>query len=200
MSRFLILLLAVCLLACGPSGPQAALDHLAQALENNNPHEFIAGFDMDAYADNQIRNFTEGDQAMSVINSFGRILGFGNVDELVASLIDLKGNIEQRFTQGVASGELMAQCRTAITPDCPWTPGALRSARVVELGQDAAIAQVTTPAKITSWLGLRKQGGKWLIVGQAVLEARARTMVEPRQPTPQPQKGRSGSSQDAVNI
>ncbi|HZF61713.1 MAG TPA: hypothetical protein VEZ52_08845, partial [Desulfovibrio sp.] len=47
-------------------------------------------------------------------------------------------------------------------------------AKITELGADAAVAQVTTPARMTSWLALRKVGEKWLVVGQAVMESTAR--------------------------
>ncbi|MDE7370156.1 MAG: hypothetical protein K2N07_00120, partial [Desulfovibrio sp.] len=47
-------------------------------------------------------------------------------------------------------------------------------ATVVELGEDAAIAKVTTPARLTSWLALRKVGGRWLVVGRAAMEQTAR--------------------------
>ena len=73
----------------------------------------------------------------------------------------------------VGTGELVAQCTRSQSPDCPWEPQALKKAEVKELGTDAAIARVTTPANMTSWLALRKVGEKWLIVGKAVLEDQA---------------------------
>jgi len=53
-------------------------------------------------------------------------------------------------------------------------PESLKAAKITELGADAAVAQVTTPARMTSWLALRKVGEKWLVVGQAVMESTAR--------------------------
>ncbi len=84
------------------------------------------------------------------------------------------------MNQGVATGQMMAQCRTSITPDCPWVPQSLKAAKIIEVGPDAAIASVTTPANITSWLSLRKEGNAWKIVGRAPLENLARRYASPR--------------------
>ena len=72
----------------------------------------------------------------------------------------------------------MAHCRKAERPDCPWVPESLRNAKVVELGPDAAVASVTTPAGMTSWLALRKQGETWRVVGRAVMENMARAFAQ----------------------
>ena len=49
---------------------------------------------------------------------------------------------------------------------------------MVELGPDAAVASVTTPAGMTSWLALRKQGETWRVVGRAVMENMARAFAQ----------------------
>ena len=48
----------------------------------------------------------------------------------------------------------------------------------MELGPDAAVASVTTPAGMTSWLALRKQGENWRVVGRAVMENMARAFAQ----------------------
>lgn len=170
----LILGLALCLCACTSSGPQKTLDDLANALETKNNSAFLACIDMPAFAASHIRNMTANDPALNSLNALGELLGLGGLDNLIGSVIDMRGRLEQGFKRSVTSGELMAQCRTADTPDCPWVPKSLRDARIVELGDAAAIARVTTPTGLSSWLALRKVGERWLVTGQAVLEDTAR--------------------------
>ena len=166
-----VLLLAACM---SQSGPQKALDGLAKALDANDSAAFLAGMDLTAYAENHIKNLAEDDPTLRALGSLGRLFRLGNVDQMLAGALDMKAQMETDFTRGVSTGELMARCRAADTPDCPWVPQALRDATVVELGEDAAIAKVTTPARLTSWLALRKVGGRWLVVGRAALEQTAR--------------------------
>ena len=166
-----VLLLCACM---SQSGPQKALDGLAKALDANDSAAFLAGMDMTAYAENHIRNLAEDDPALRALGSLGRLFRLGNVDQLLSGALDMKAQMEADFTRGVSTGELMARCRAADTPDCPWVAQALRDATVVELGEDAAIAKVTTPARLTSWLALRKVGGRWLVVGRAAMEQTAR--------------------------
>ena len=90
----------------------------------------------------------------------------------------MEDKLRKSLTRGVSTGELMAHCRKAERPDCPWVPESLRNARVVELGPDAAVASVTTPAGMTSWLALRKQGENWRVVGRAVMENMARAFAQ----------------------
>lgn len=165
------LLLAACLSA---SGPEKALDGLARALDSNDSAAFLAGVDMAAFTENHLRNMAADDPALGSLDALGNFLGLGGVDRFLGNLLDMRGRLETEFRRGVSSGELMARCRTAETPDCPWVPQALREAKIVELGPEAAIARVTTPARLTSWLALRKVGERWLVVGQAVMEEAAR--------------------------
>ena len=166
------LLLAACLSA---SGPEKALDTLADALDANDSAAFLSGVDMGAFAENHIRNMTADAPALGSLDALGNLLGLGSVDRLLDDLLDMRGRLETEFRRGVSSGARMARCRTAETPDCPWVPLSLREAKIVEVGADAAIARVTTPARLTSWLALRKVGGRWLVVGQAVMEETARS-------------------------
>ena len=168
-------LMALVLLGCdGASGPQKALNNLAKALDDNDSKAFLAGMDMKAYAENHIRNMAADDPALRALGSLGRLFRLGNVDQLLAGALDMQAQMEADFTRGVSTGELMARCRTDETPECPWVPEALRDAKIVEVGAEAAIAKITTPARLTSWLALRKQGERWLVVGRAALEQTAR--------------------------
>lgn len=192
IAPLLILLLA----ACMTSGPQKALDQTAKAMDDNNPAAFLANFDLKIFANNHLNNLTNNDAALSSLNALGNALGLGSIDNLINSFVDVQAQIRGDFEMGVASGELMAKCRTSNTPDCPWVPESLRNAAIVELGPDAAVAKVTTPAKLTSWLALHKFGEKWLIVGQAVMESQAsqyatnaNAKISPKTPTkPAPQQ------------
>lgn len=182
----IILKKILCLIALGTlaacnltaSGPQKILDEMASAMDNNNSAVFLSYIDMNAFAANHIKNMTRNDSTLGSLNDIGNLLGLGNLDELIGSMVDMKGRIEQQLNRGVASGELMAECRSATTPDCPWVPQSLRSSTVVELGPNAAIAKITTPARLTSWIALHKFGEKWLVVGQAVMEEQARIYAQ----------------------
>lgn len=163
------------LAACDkPGGPQKTLDELANALKQNDSANFLAQIDMEKFTANHIASMTKNDETLSSLNALGNMLGLGNIDKLIGSVMDLRGKLTQELDRGVASGELVLQCGRSEKPDCPWVPQSLRDATVVELGENAAIAKITTPAKLTSWLSLSKIDGKWLVVGQAVMENEAR--------------------------
>lgn len=179
----------IALSACVSNGPQSALDKMARAMDDNNVQEFMAGIDLSAYTENYLKNLTNSDMALSSLNELGNMLGIGGLDKLIGSLVDARARIKNEFERGVASGELMAQCAIAITPDCPWYPSSLRQSHVVELGPDTAIARVTTPARITSWLAMRKRGEQWQVVGRAVMEDEAREMAEKAEPQQTPSSG-----------
>lgn len=177
MKKYIAACAMALLLACTASGPKKALDDIAKSMEDNNSQAFLAQIDMPAYAANFVKSMTANNEALNSLNVFGQMLGLGNIDQLIDSVVDVRARLADEFNRGVASGELMAQCRDATTPDCPWVPQSLRQAEVKELGQDAAIAKVTTPARLTCWLALRKNNGKWQIVGRAVLEDEAAAMA-----------------------
>jgi hypothetical protein len=44
-------------------------------------------------------------------------------------------------------------------------PASLRGARIKELGPDAAVAHVTVPGNIATWIAMAKINGEWKIVG-----------------------------------
>ncbi|MCD7984230.1 MAG: hypothetical protein LUG19_08265 [Desulfovibrio sp.] len=167
-------LLTALLTACFASGPQKTLNRLAEALDKNDSAAFLAQLDMKTFAANQIKNLTREDQALSSLDSLGRMLGLGGMDDLLGSVLNMENRLQGQYTRGVSTGEMMAQCREAQSPDCPWVPESLKQAQVIELSDTAAVARVTTPARMTSWLALRKKGDNWLVVGQAILENTAK--------------------------
>ena len=186
----LVLLLGGFVAACVTSGPQKALNDVADALSKNDGTAFLAQLDMKPFAANQIKSMTREDQALSALDSMGRMLGLGGMEDLLGSVVDMQARLQKEYMRGVSTGELVAQCTKASTPDCPWVPESLKNAKVTELGPDAAVAQVSTPAHMTSWLALRKKGEKWLVVGQAVMESTAREYAQqtapaaPEEPAP----------------
>lgn len=193
----LILIMAGLLAACIASGPQKTLKDMAEALKKNDSAAFLAQVDLKSFAANEVKNMTREDAPLGLLDSLGRSLGIGGVDQLIGSIVDMEARLQGHFNRGVSTGELMAQCREAQTPDCPWVPESLADAKVTEIGPNAAVAQVTTPARMTSWLALRKVGEKWQVVGQAVMESTARQYAagsgapapeKPAPQTPAPQK------------
>lgn len=177
MKNFLLALLlcfSLCLSACTQSGPRETLDLMAKAMEENNAQAFLAQINMPIFTENYIKNFTNSDSTLNSLNSIGDLLGLGSLDNLLGSIVDFRAHIDSNFNRGITTGELMAQCKVATTPDCPWYPSSLRDARIVELGPDTAIASVTTPARLTSWIALAKGEKGWQVVGTAVMEAEAK--------------------------
>lgn len=178
------LLLATLTLSCGllasclSSGPEKPLGAMADAMEKNDSATFLAQIDMPRFAANEARNMTNENEALNMLDSLGQDLGLSGMDQLLGSALNMEDKLRKSLTRGVSTGELMAHCRKAERPDCPWVPESLRNAKVVELGPEAAVASVTTPAGMTSWLALRKQGENWRVVGRAVMENMARAFAQ----------------------
>lgn len=172
-----LLIPALCVLllaACMTSGPEKTLGAMADALSANDSAAFMANMNLKQFSENEINNLTQENRGLNMLDSLGRRLGIGGVDKMLNSIVDVENDLRQHFRRGVGTGELMADCRQATTPDCPWVPESLRKARVVNLSETAAVASVTTPTGMTSWLALQKQGDAWIVVGQAALEDTAR--------------------------
>lgn len=170
-------LVALMLLGCNASGPKKALDEMAKSLEDKNPQAFLAHFDMKTYANNELKNLTGSDETLSILNSLGETWGLGSLDGMLDNFIDMGRLVEQRYKRGVASGSLSVQCAKADTPDCPWVAASLRKAKIITIGKTGAIAEITTPVGITSWLAMREQSGKWVIVANTPLESIARKLA-----------------------
>lgn len=186
--------------SCTQSGPRETLDLMARAMEENNSQTFLAQINMPLFTENYIKNFTNNDSTLNSLNSIGDLLGLGSLDNLLGSIVDFRAQIDRNFNRGITTGELMAQCKVATTPDCPWYPSALRDARIVELGPNAAIACVTTPARLTSWIALARGEKGWQVVGTAVMEADARTIAAEAL-NKKPEQGRPTQNPDKpVNI
>ncbi|MBQ3059237.1 MAG: hypothetical protein IJD16_02855 [Desulfovibrio sp.] len=167
-------LCAALLAACLASGPQKTLEQMAVALQKKDSTAFLSHFDMQALAANDIKNLTTENQALSAMNSLGKELGLGSVDDLLGNLLgDRPKDLTASFAEGVSTGEIVAQCRVAKDAKCPWVPEALQKAEVKELGETAAVARVTTPAGVSSWLALQKRDGRWLVVGRSAAETAA---------------------------
>lgn len=174
MYKYLLTLLCLVLVGCTTSGPQKALDEMADAMEKHNGALFLSHIDMAQFAANHIRNLTSEDTALSSLDAIGKMFGLGNLDGIINNVMDMQSRISSELNRGVSSGELMAECRRTDKPNCPWVPQSMRNARIVELGPDSAIAQVITPTSMASWLSLKKIGNNWFVVGQSVLESVAR--------------------------
>ncbi|MDE5831908.1 MAG: hypothetical protein K2H64_02810 [Desulfovibrio sp.] len=175
------------LFACASSGPRKTLDELASALQNNNPQEFLSCLDMEAYANNTLASITGGNAVFHSLNSISSMLGLGGLDQMINSVIDYRAELRDTLAKGVASGELTLQCQRGGETNCPWVASSLREAVIVEIAPSAAIAKVTTPAKLTSWIALRKSGDKWLVTGQALMEDDARRYaMSGNRPAPDP--------------
>lgn len=170
---FVAVLCSFILAACMTTGPQKTLNTLADALEKKDAGLFLANLDSKLYATNEIRTRTAQSSGLSALDSMGRQLGLGGMEDLLGAVVDTENEVRQHFTRGVNTGELEAQCRARTAADCPWVAGALRSAEVKNINENAAVARVTTPAGITSWLALHKRGETWLVVGKAPEEALA---------------------------
>ena len=179
---FVLIILAALVAACVASGPQKALNGMAEALKKNDGAAFLAAMDMKSFANNEMKNLAKEEAPLGLLDSLGRSLGIGGMDEILGSIVDMEARLHNQFNRGVSTGELMAQCREAETPNCPWVPESLNNAKITEIGSDAGLAQVTTPARMTSWLALRKVGEKWLVVGQAVMESTAREYAVQKAP------------------
>ncbi len=189
-----LLVMGLCclsLLACMTSGPQKPLNAMADALSKNDSAAFLALMDTRQYAVNQFNNMKQENRGLDILDSLSRDLGLGGVDNLFGDIINMEDRLRTAFRRGVSTGEMMARCRTATTPDCPWVPESLRKARIIELGADAAVASVTTPVGMTSWLALQKRGEQWKVVGRAIMEEEARRYAQapsaaPAAPAPAP--------------
>lgn len=164
---------ALLLAGCIGTGPEKPLREMAAALNKKDSAAFLAQMNTKRFAAAQINNMTQGDAALRALDSVGKLLGIGGMDDLLGSVMNMQIRLEEQYTRGVSTGELMLECRSAQTPDCPWVPESLQNAKVKEISPTAAVAQVTTPTNISSWLALSKVGDQWVVVGQAPLEGQA---------------------------
>lgn len=175
-ARSAVLLLALCLplAGCNETGPQKTLTQSAKALQEKDVTLFLGQIDMNAFTYHELVNLRQDNSLLNLAGNLGALFGVNDqLEELLLSATNLKGQYINTFTRTVGSGELMAQCARASTADCPWDPDGLRKAELKQLNEKAAIARVTTKANISSWIALRKNGENWYIVGKSASEERA---------------------------
>lgn len=185
MYKILSLCCFLLLAACMASGAQKTLNTMADALEKKDASLFLAQIEGKSYASNAVRTRTAQDKALSTLDAMGRSLGLGGVDDLVGSMLDIEADVRQDFMNGVSTGELAAECSQAKLSGCPWVAASLRAATVKNINETAAVAKVTTPANISTWLALQKRGEQWLVVGQAPREDMASEYATGGKPAPQ---------------
>ncbi len=186
MKKYTVLMgLCFALTGCLASGPEKPLEDMAKALENRDATAFLNHMDMKRFAANEVQGLTKNNAALSALSDMGKFLGIGGMESLLGSVMETPQQITESFTRGVSTGELINACTRSQKPNCPWVPDSLRGAKVKELSEASAVAQVTTPAGMTSWLALTKQGDAWKVVGHAVLENDAAVATKA---LPEPQK------------
>lgn len=182
----LALCLALPLAGCESKGAKATCDRLAQALEKKDGSLFLAQIDMDAYAYHELANLRKDNDLLKLADKFSNLLGIDNeLNDLLLSATQLKEETTKTFSRTVANGEMMAICSRSTTADCPWEPTGLKNAKIKELGEDAAIATITTKPNITSWIALRKKGENWVVVGKAPEENTATLFATDKKGMPQ---------------
>ncbi|MBR4741473.1 MAG: hypothetical protein IK079_01050 [Desulfovibrio sp.] len=167
-------LLALFLFGCEIGSPSAkkVLLEAAKALDVNDAQAFLTCFDLKACATNEIKNLTEKNAALSTLDQMGRTLGIGGMEDIIGNVFDMERNLRQNFMRKVSTGVLAKECSKSEISGCPWVSNALRQAEVKEdkRFKDCAVARVTTPTKLTTWLALAKFGKEWRIVGWAEMQ------------------------------
>lgn len=185
MKKILCICTMLLLTGCLSSGPEKTLENLATALSKKDSALFLAQFDMPRFSAANLQNITRQNPALHTLDSMSKMFGLGGMDDMLGSIIDNPASLSAELKRGVSTGELALACGEAVSPDCPWVAASLRTAKVKELSPTAAIAQVTTPTTIASWLALSKVGEVWLVVGQAPLEEQAAQYAMGNMPKPQ---------------
>jgi hypothetical protein len=159
---------AVCVLllgGCIGSDPGKALHGIASSLERKDSAAFLARVDAKRYAAAFMDNLTRGNQALKALDSAASRLFGMSVADMVNSVASVEEQLVGDFKKRVATGELVNECSQAASTSCPWVPASLRSAKIKELGPDAAVAHVTVPGNIATWIALAKIDQEWKIVG-----------------------------------
>ena len=187
---------AACILlltGCIGSDPGKALHEVASSLERKDSAAFLAKLDTGRYAAAFMDNLTQGNPALKALDSAaGKLLGMG-VADMVNSLAPVEEQLVGDLKRRVATGELVNECSRAALTGCPWVPASLRGAKIRELGPDAAVAHVTVPGNIATWLALAKTGEEWKIVGLSPQEEFAARYAK-NPPVPQPPPARQPAS------
>ncbi len=165
-----VFLVALLLVACTGSEAENPLTNMAKALENKDPTLFLEQIDMSRYATSQINNQTNASKPLQALDAVGKMLGLGGMADLFGAVGDMKRNENERFTSGVSTGELELMCKESKKSNCPWVASSLQSAKVEEISETAAVARVTTPTNISTWVALSKIKDSWKVVGISELK------------------------------
>jgi len=179
------------LAGCVGSGPGKALHGVASSLERKDSAGFLAKMDTKRYAAAFMDNLTQGNPALKALDSaVGKLFGMG-VTDLVNSVASVEEKLVGDFKKRVSTGELVNECSQAASVGCPWVPESLRSAKIKELGPNAAVAHVILPGNAATWIAMSKIGEEWKVVGLSPQEEFATRYAKnpPTPPTPptQPQ-------------
>ncbi len=150
---------------------------MAKAMETQDSKLFLEQIDMQRFALAQVQGITKENAPLNTLDNLGKMLGIGGISDLVGSVVDVETATTEYFNRGVSTGELILECTASQKPYCPWVPEALKKAIVKELSSKAAVAKVTTPAGMTSWIVLAKKNAAWKVAGQAVLENEATALA-----------------------
>jgi hypothetical protein len=190
MKVFLSAVCGLLLAGCIGSEPGKVLHEVALSLERKDSAAFLARMDTGRYAAAFLDNLTQGNPALKALNSVaGKLLGMG-VADMVNSLAQMEEQLVKKKKKRVATGELVNECSEAASSGCPWVPASLRSARIKELGPEAAVAHVTVPGNIATWIAMAKTGEAWKIVGLSPQEEFATRYAKspPAAPAPPAQR------------
>lgn len=189
------LLVAAAVSGCVSTGPEKTLHDLADALNANDAEAFLELLDGGRLAQCEVRNMIREDRALSMLNDLGKRLKLGGMQELLGQALDVERELLREYEQGVSTGSMMAECRSATSSGCPWVPESLKAAEIREISPTAAVARVITPARMTTWLALQQRDGRWRVVGKASLESTARdyALDQPQPPAEKPSAEPGGS-------
>ena len=156
---------ALLLTGCIGSGPGKALHEAASSLERKDSAAFLAKMDTKRYAAAYMDNLTQGNPALKALDSAaGRLFGMG-VADMINSVASVEEQLVADFKKRVSTGELVNECSQAASTACPWVPASLRGAKIKEFGPDAAVAHVTVPGNVATWIAMAQIEGAWKIVG-----------------------------------
>jgi hypothetical protein len=184
MKAFLSAACILMLAGCIGSGPGKTLHEAASSLERKDSAAFLAKLDAGRYAAAYMDNLTQGNPALKALDStVGKLFGVG-VADMLNSLARVEEQLVDDFRTRVATGELVNECSRAASTDCPWVPASLRGAKIKELGPDAAVAHVTVPGNIATWIAMSKTGEEWKIVGLSPREEFAARYAKNPPPAP----------------
>ena len=198
MKAFLSAVCMLLLTGCIGSDPAKTLHEVASILERKDSAAFLAKLDTRRYAAAYMDNLTQSNSALKALDSAAnKLLGMG-VADMVDSLAPMEEQLVGDFKKRVATGELVNECSQAASTGCPWVPASLRGARIKELGPDAAVAHVTVPGNIATWIAMTKTGEEWKIVGLSPREEFAARYAQ-KPPAP-PAPAAPGGSEKPTSI